>query len=79
MSKTDFDNKLISFNWKINSNKTKYLEIKKNLNTLITKDYYFFFGRMYFTSNDGSQNIFVYQPPLDTVELKKIYRHWLYS
>ena len=26
---------------------------------------------MYFTSNDGSQNTFVYQPTLDTLELKK--------
>ena len=40
-------------------------------NTLTTKDYYFFSGRIYFTSNDGSQNIFVYQPILDTLELKR--------
>ena len=26
---------------------------------------------MDFTNNDGSQNIFVYQPTLDTLELKK--------
>ena len=26
---------------------------------------------MYFASNDGSQNTFVYQPTLDTLELKK--------
>ena len=26
---------------------------------------------MYFTSNDGSQNTFVYQPTLDMSELKK--------
>ena len=26
---------------------------------------------MYFTSDDGSQNMFVYQPTLDTLELKK--------
>ena len=26
---------------------------------------------MYFTSNDGSHNTFVYQPTLDTLELKK--------
>ena len=32
---------------------------------------FFFLGRMYFTSNDGSQNTFVYQPTLDTLELKK--------
>ena len=31
VSKTDFDDKLISFNRKITSNKTKYSEVKKNL------------------------------------------------
>ena len=30
VSKADFDNKLIKFNRKITSNKTKYLELKKN-------------------------------------------------
>ena len=29
-----------------------------------------FLGRTYFTSNDGSQKIFVYQPILDTLELR---------
>ena len=29
VSKTNFDNKLISFNRKITSNKTKYLEVQK--------------------------------------------------
>ena len=38
---------------------------------LSTKDYNFFFGRIYFTYNDGSQNMFVYQPTCDTLELKK--------
>ena len=35
--------------------------------------YYFFLGRIYLTSNDGSQNtfVYVYQPTLDTLELKK--------
>ena len=32
---------------------------------------FFFLERMYFTSNDGSQNTFVYQSILDTLELKK--------
>ena len=40
-------------------------------NSLTTKDYYFFSSRIYFTSNDESQNIFVYQPILDTLELKR--------
>ena len=44
----------------ITSNKTKHLEVQKKLNSLITKDYSFFLGRSY-----------VYQPALDTLELKK--------
>ena len=31
----------------------------------------FFLSRIYFTSNDRSQNMFIYQPTLDTLELKK--------
>ena len=71
VSKTDFNNKLTSFNKRIISNKTKHLDVQKKLNSRITKDYYFFSGRIYFTSNDESQNTFVYQPTLDTLELKK--------
>ena len=41
------------------------------LNSLITKDYVFFLGRINFTSDDGSQNTFVCQPTLDDLELKK--------
>ena len=70
-SKTDFNNKLITFNSKITSNKIKYLEIQEKLNSLTRKDSNFFLDRTYFTSNDGSQNTFVYQPVLDTLELKK--------
>ena len=69
-SKVDFDNKLISFNKKITSNKTKYLEVPKKLNSLTTKDQIFYIERMYFTNNDGSQNAFAYQPTLDTLKLK---------
>ena len=57
MSKTDFDNKLINFNKRITS---KIIII------------IFFLGRIYFTSNNGCQSTFVYQPTLDTLELKKI-------
>ena len=71
VSKTDFDNKLISFNRKFTSNKRKYLEVLIKLNNLTTKYYNFLLGRMYFTSNDGSQITFVNQPTLDTLELKK--------
>ena len=73
MNKTDFNNKLTSFNKPIISNKTKRLEenIQKKLNSLITKNYKFFLGRIYFTSNDGSQNTFVYQATLAALKLKK--------
>ena len=55
MTKTEFDNKLTSSNKIITSNKTKHLAVEKKLESLITKDYNFFLGRTYFTSNDGSQ------------------------
>ena len=51
--------------------KTKYLQIRKKLSCLITNDYPFFSDRMYFASNNGPHNTFVYQPTLDTLELKK--------
>ena len=63
MNKTDFHNKLTSFNRRIISNKIKPLEDQKKLKK--------FLGRIYFTCNDGSQNTFVYQPTLDGLELKK--------
>ena len=39
VTKTDFDKKLTRFNRKITSNKIKYLEVEKELNSLITNDY----------------------------------------
>ena len=57
VNKTEFDNKLTSFNRSITSNRTKRLEVQRKLHSLITKYYNFFLGRIYFTSNDGSQNI----------------------
>ena len=75
MSKTDFHNKLTSFKRKITSNKIKYLEVQKKLSSLITKYCSFFLGRIYFKSNNRSQNTFVYKPTLDTLELKKRQRH----
>ena len=71
VTKTDFDEKLTSFNRKITSNKKNYLEVQKILNSLITNDYNFFLGRMYFTNNYGSQKTFVYHPTLDKLELNK--------
>ena len=54
MKKTDFDNKLKRFNKQSTSNETKHLEVQKELNSLITKAYNVFLGRIYFPSNDGS-------------------------
>ena len=54
-------------NKQITSNNKIHLEVQKTLNSLIIK-YNFFFGRLYFTSNDGSQNTFVYLLILDTSE-----------
>ena len=71
VTKTDFDNKLTSYNRQITSNKTKYLEVQKKVDSLVTNDYNFFVDRIYFTSNDGFQNMFVYEPTHDTLELKK--------
>ena len=71
LRKTDFDNKQTSFNEQITSNKAKHLKALKKLSSLITKDYNFSLGRMCFTSNDESRNMFVYQSTLDTLELKK--------
>ena len=41
MSKIDFGNKLTNFNKQTSSNKTKYLEVQKKVNRLITIDYSF--------------------------------------
>ena len=71
VNKTNFDNKLTDFKKRVTSNKAKHLEIQKKLNSLIIKNYNFFLGIIYFASTDGSQNTFVYQPTLDTSELKK--------
>ena len=71
LNKTNFDNKLTSFNKQIISNKIKHLEIQKKLNTLISKNYNFFLGRTYFAGNDRSQNTLVCQPTPDTLEIKK--------
>ena len=41
VTNTDFVKKLTTFNRKITSNKTKYLEVQEKLNSLIIKDYNF--------------------------------------
>ena len=76
VNKTDFDDKLKNLNKKVTSNKTKHVfdenelkKLSKKAETISTKYYSFFLGRMYFTS-DGSQNKFVYQPTFNVLELK---------
>ena len=71
VNKTDLDNKLTRFNIQITSYKTKYLEVQGKLNSQTTRDYIFLLGKVHFTSNDGSQSTFIYQPTLDVLELKK--------
>ena len=56
VTKTDFDNKITSYNRRITSNNTKYSEVQKKLDSLMTNDYNFYLGRMYFASNDESHN-----------------------
>ena len=46
MNKTDFDNKLTSFNKRMDSNKTKHLEVQKKLNIILARDHNFFLGRI---------------------------------
>ena len=67
VKKADFDDKLKNLNIKVTSNKTKHVLIENELNELSeklkllsAKDYSFLLGRIYFTSDDGSQNMFVY-------------------
>ena len=57
MIKTGIHNKLTNFGKEIAWNKTKHLKVQKKLGSLITKDYILSLGRIYFISNDGSQNI----------------------
>ena len=69
MRKADFYNEITRFKKQTTSNKTRHLDVQKKLK--ITKYYNFFLGRIYFTSNDGSQNRFVYQLTFHLLELKK--------
>ena len=69
VDKTDFDTKLTSLNRKINSNKTNHLVGGNELKKLKAFDLSYFRGKTFF-GNDGSQNMFVYQPTLDTLKTK---------
>ena len=71
LTEDDFNKKLTSVNTRITLNKTKHLEVQKKLISLLTKDFIFILGRIYFTSNDGSPNMFAYKPTFSVLELKK--------
>ena len=60
MTKTDFDEKLINLNKKINSNKTKHLVVENELKKLQTFDSIYFGGKSHF-EDDGTQNCLVFQ------------------
>ena len=59
--KTDFDNKLLSLNKKITSNKTKHSIVENELKKLETFDSIYFRGKSHF-EEDGTQNYLVFQP-----------------
>ena len=52
-------------------------EISKKVKPLSTNDYSFLLSRMYFTSDDGFQYMFVYQPTISTLKYKK-HEYWIY-
>ena len=75
LNKTYFYNKLSGSNRKINSTKTKHKLVENVLNELwekvkllLIKGYSFLLGRIYFTINDGSQNMFVCKSILSTIK-----------
>ena len=72
VNKNDFYNKLISFNRKITSQKTKYLGVQNKFNSLIRKSYNSFLVRICFTSNDKYQNIFFINQHLILYKLQEI-------
>ena len=61
ITKTDFYNKLISLNKKINSNKTKHGLANNEFKKLQTFDSIYFRGKCHF-EEDGAQNYLVFQP-----------------
>ena len=69
MNKTDFDTKLTGFNKRINSNKRKQLVTENELKRLKKIDLSCFRGNLFWTTM-VFQNMFVYQPTLNTLQIK---------
>ena len=59
VTKTDFDTKLLSFNRKITSNKTKHVLVQNGLKRLEAFDLGYFIGKSHF-KEDGVQNYLVF-------------------
>ena len=59
VTKTDFDDKLINLNKKINSNKTKHLIVENEFKKLETFDSIYFRSKSHF-EDDGTQNYLVF-------------------
>ena len=75
VKKTDFNGKLKNINKKLTSNKAWHTEDNKKLDDLAKefkhlskKVYNFFLGRIFFTCDDGSQGMFVFQPTFYTIK-----------
>ena len=52
-------------------NRLKSDDLSQEVKLLSTKHYIFSLGRMYVTGNDGSQNMFVYQPTRSKLQSQK--------
>ena len=61
ITKIDFDNRLMSLNRKINSNKTKHVLVKNEFKKLQTFDSIYFRGKSHF-EKDCTQNYSIFQP-----------------
>ena len=59
--KTDFDDKLKSLNQKINSDKTKHLDVENEFKRIQIFDSIYFRGKSY-TEENGRQDDLVFQP-----------------
>ena len=61
VTKTDFDNKLINLNKKINISKTKHVIVENKFGKLQTFDSMYYCGKSHF-QNDSTENYLVFQP-----------------
>ena len=86
LKNADFDDKLKSLNKNVTLYKTKDVLVKKWINEisqkvklLSIKDYSFLQARMYFTSDNGLQNMFVYQPIFNSLKYKSTNTEYVIS